>query len=300
MENGAPLKLALLGPGGVGGFLAAMLARKGDDVLVLAGDETARTLARDGLRLESGRYGAFEVKVRTATRLAEPVEAVLVTVKATQLDAAVERVPRDVLGAAIVVPFLNGFEHVDRLRAIYPEDSVVPATIRIETARAGTGLIRHTSPFAAVDLAATDANSERVQRLAGRIAGAGIDVKVRDDERAMLWDKFTVLEPMALLTTLARESMGTVRAQRRDDLLGLVHEAAAVASADGAPTDEGRVLRFIDSVPEAMESSMQRDDAAGRPLELDALGGALIRRAEMHGIDVPVTRRIVAEIAARR
>jgi len=294
------MNLALLGPGGVGGFLAALLTRNGDSVLVLAGEDTARVLERDGLRLESGRYGSFAVSVRATTRLTEPVDAVLVTVKATQLDAALHRVPRDVLGDAIAVPFLNGFEHVDRLRAVYPETSVVPATIRIETARVRPGVIQHTSPFAAVELAAREANRDRVERLAGRLAAAGVDVKVRDDERAMLWDKFTVLEPMALLTTLGRANIGTVRTSRRDDLLALVDEAAAVASADGAPTERERVLRFIDSMPGTMESSMQRDDAAGRALELDALGGALIRRAEKYHVEVPVTRRVVDEIAARR
>src|SRR5579885_2232273 len=169
MGNAEPLKLAVLGPGGVGGFLAAMLARNGDDVVVLAGEGTTATLARDGLRLESGRYGAFDVSVRAATRLTEPVDVVLVTVKATQLDAALERVPIRVLGDAIVVPFLNGFEHVDRLRAVYPADSVVPATIRIEAARVRAGFIRHTSPFAAVELAARDHNRERIERLAAHL-----------------------------------------------------------------------------------------------------------------------------------
>jgi 2-dehydropantoate 2-reductase len=292
------VKVAVLGPGGVGGFLAAMLSRAGTDVLVLASAATSEALRRDGLRLESGRYGTFEVQVRVATRLSEPVDAVLVTVKATQLEGAIDLVAAGALGDSIVVPFLNGFEHVDWLRAVYPRDRVVAATIRIETARVSAGLIRHTSPFAAVDIAPTAAVRERVERLAARLREAGVDVRLRDDESAMLWDKFAVLEPIALLTTLICAPIGAARTQRRDDLIGLVREVAAVASADGAPTDPETVLRFIDSVPASMESSMQRDAAAGRPLELDALGGALIRRAERHGIDVPVTRRVVQEMGA--
>jgi 2-dehydropantoate 2-reductase len=300
MADGAHLKVAVLGLGGVGGFLAAILARAGCEVLVLAGEQTAHMLAHDGLRLESGRYGSFDVRVRSTERLSEAVDSVLVTVKATQLEGAIERVAPGELGDAIVVPFLNGLEHVDRLRALYQRDSVVAATIRIETTRVRPGLIRHTSPFAAVDLAPAPANRERVDRLAEALRAAGVDVRARDDEKKMLWDKFAVLEPMALLTTHMRASIGPARSQRREDLVGLVREVAAVASADGAPTDADRVLGFIDSVPESMESSMQRDDAAGRPLELDALGGALIRRAERTGVDVPVTRRIAGDLAARR
>jgi len=293
MGDAARLKVAVLGPGGVGGFLAAMLARAGNDVLLLE-----RTPSGGHLRLESGRYGAFDVTVRSAQRLAEAVDAVLVTVKATQLDEAIDRVPREALGDAIVVPFLNGLDHVERLRRDYPAASVVAGTIRIEAAKVSPGLIRHTSPFAAIELAPRADNRDRVERLAAALTATGINVKLREDERAMLWDKFAVLEPMALLTTNARACIGVARTARRDDLVALVGEVVAVGAADGVTLDRDTILGFIDSVPDAMESSMQRDQAAGRPLELDALGGALLRRAERYGIAAPVTRRIVDDLAS--
>ena len=226
MGDAARLKVAVLGPGGVGGFLAAMLARGGSDVLVVE-----RTPSGGNLRLESGRYGTFEVTVRTAERLGEAVDAPAVS-----------------------------------------------------------------SPFAAIELAPSAENRDRVERLSAALLAAGVNVKLREDERAVLWDKFAVLEPMALLTTHARAAIGISRTTRRDDLVGLVTEVVAVGAADGVTLDRDQILKFIDSVPEGMESSMQRDQAAGRPLELDALGGALLRRAEKHGIDVPVTRRLVSDL----
>ncbi len=141
-------------------------------------------------------------------------------------------------------------------------------------------------------------NRERVERLAAALTGAGISVKLREDERAMLWDKFAVLEPLALLTTHARAAIGVPRTARRADLVGLVSEVVAVGAAEGVALDRETILKFVDSIPEGMESSMQRDRAAGRPLELDALGGALLRRAERHGIDAPVTRRLVDDLKA--
>src|SRR5690348_16080679 len=84
-------RVAVLGPGGVGGLLGAVLARAGNSVVVVAGDETASAIARDGLRAESKRFGDFHVPVRTATRLSEPVDACLVTVKATHLREAMVR-----------------------------------------------------------------------------------------------------------------------------------------------------------------------------------------------------------------
>lgn len=288
----AQLRFAVLGPGGVGGLLAALLARAGDDVVVLAGDATARAIADAGIRVESSRFGDFTARVAAATRLDQDVDAVLVTVKATQLEQATARVPAGSLGGALVIPFLNGLEHVEALRAVYPPASVVPAAIRIETTRTSTGVIHHTSPFAAVDIGAGAA------AVAERLRAAGLDVRVRDDEMAMLWEKFAVLAPMALLTTHARANAGVVRTQRRDEMHRLIREFAAVAAADGVAIDPERMARFVDTVPETMETSMQRDRAAGRPMELDALGGALLRRAKKAGIDVPVTQRLVDEIAA--
>jgi 2-dehydropantoate 2-reductase len=297
--TGDRLNVAVLGPGGVGGFLAAMLAREGSRVLVLASDDASGAIARSGLRLESRRFGDFAVSVRTASRLMDRVDACLITVKATQLGDAVNRVPASALGAALAIPFLNGIEHLDFLRAVYPPSNVVAATIRIETARAAPGLIRHTSPFASVEIAASADNRDRVESIAAHLSASGLDVRIRDDELAMLWDKFALLAPMALLTTHERANVGAIRTRRREDAIALIGEVVAVAAADGVDIDPEAVLHLLDSVPESMESSMQRDQAAVRPLELDALGGALLRRAAKAGIAVPVTRRLVGELQSR-
>src|SRR5260370_3107286 len=79
------LSVAVLGPGGVGGFLAAVLAREGNSVLVLASDDTSRAISHSGLRVESLRFGSFTASIRTAARLSEPVDVFLITVNATQL-----------------------------------------------------------------------------------------------------------------------------------------------------------------------------------------------------------------------
>jgi 2-dehydropantoate 2-reductase len=292
-------RVAVLGPGGVGGLLAALLARAGDSVVVLAGPSTAQAIALRGLRVENSRFGDFHVSVNSSVRLHTEVDACLVTVKATQLDEALERVPADALGDALVVPFLNGIDHVDLLRKRYPSSNVVAATIRVEVARVSPGLIRHTSPFAAVELATSAALQVRVEELAAHLRATGLDVKVRDDEVPMLWDKLVLLAPLALLTTHERAGVGAVRTRRRDDAVALISEVAAVARAEGGTVDADAVLKLLDSAPEAMQSSMQRDQAAGLPLELDAIGGAVLTHAARAGIAVPVTTRFVEELRER-
>jgi 2-dehydropantoate 2-reductase len=287
------LAFAVLGPGGIGGLVAALLARSGDDVEVIAGEQTSSEIAAGGIRVESKRFGDFTASVRAATQLTETVDAVLVTVKATQLDEAVQRVPSSTLGKAMVIPFLNGFEHVETLRRVYGADRVVPATIKIESTRVDAGVIRQTSPFAAIEIGSA------ASAVAERLRLGGFDVRINDDEEAMLWDKFAILGPLALLTTAARANVGVIRNRHRDDLIALIDEVRSVAAAYGVAIDGSAILRMVDSAHDSFESSMQRDQAAGRPLELDALGGAFLRRAARVGVDAPVARRLVEEIQAR-
>src|SRR4051812_6825348 len=291
----AAQRIAVLGPGGVGGLLAALLARDGADVTCLAGPDTAAVLAERGVRGSSAQFGDFTVPVRAAERLVEPVDACLVTVKATALEPALERLPTDVLDGALLVPFLNGVEHMALLRERYPAAAVVAGTIRVESSRPAPGQVRHDSSFVRIELAPPPDLTPRAEELAAALRSAGVDAQVVGDEAAALWGKLTFLAPFALLTTAAGAPLGAVR----DGFAPVVTEVSAVAGAEGAPAEPAAILGFAAGLPDGMRSSMQRDAEAGRPLELEAIGGAVLRAAARHGIDVPVTARLVADLRAR-
>ena len=295
-----PIRVAVLGPGGIGGLLAALLARRGDHVTCLARPATAAHLAEHGLELRSPTLGDAKVTVEAATRLDQPVDVVFVTVKATQLEAAVDAVPPEVLGDGLVVPFLNGIDHMAWLRRRYPADQVVAGTIRIESTRVSPGVIEHASSFAVVELAAAEpSRRDQVEALAARLAETGLDITVRDDEAATLWSKLSVLAPIALVTTWTAAPLGEARARHADELLAVAREIVTVARADGVDLDEAATLAILERVPDAMRSSMQKDAAAGRPIELDAIGGAVLRAAERAGTEAPVTARLVADLRSR-
>ncbi|MFF0792606.1 ketopantoate reductase family protein [Streptomyces spiralis] len=285
------LTVAVLGPGGVGGLIGALLARAGHRVICLAGERTVAVLRQDGLHVDSGQYGTFSTAVEADTELREPVDAVFVTVKQTALAEALDRVPAEVVGAALVVPLLNGLDHLTVLRERFPSARVAAGTIRVEATRTSPGRIAHTSPFADLELASP------VKEFAELLQQAGLGVTVREDESAMLWDKLAFLAAFALLTTRHQADVGTVRSRHRPELLTVLDEIAAVARAADSPVTAEDLLSFFDRVPATMKSSMQRDAEVGRPLELDAIGGAVLRAGAAHGIATPATARLVAEIA---
>ncbi|WSQ08714.1 2-dehydropantoate 2-reductase [Streptomyces sp. NBC_01231] len=295
-DTAPDLTVAVLGPGGTGGLLAALLARSGHRVICLAGAETADTLRTAGIQVRSARYGDFTARVEADTALREPVDACVVAVKHTSLDAALDRVPPATLGDGLLVPLLNGVEHPATLRARYRPDRVAPAVIRVESTRVAPGMIEHTSPFAEVDLAGDGVPRERLDALAQALTAAGPAARVLADETTALWAKMSFLAPFALLTTRYGLPVGDIRTRHREELTALVEETAAISSACGGPADPAQALARYDAFPPAMKSSMQRDAEADRPLELDAIGGSLLRTAERHGVPAPVTARVVAEL----
>jgi 2-dehydropantoate 2-reductase len=300
MSTNERLTVAVLGPGGVGGLLAALLARAGNRVICLAGDETARVLDKDGISVTSARFGDFTARVETAAELREPVDAALVAVKHTTLAPALDRLPASSLTpGTLVVPFLNGVEHPAALRAHYGDTArIAPATIRVESTRVAPGVIAHGSPFAEVDLTGDEAPADRLNSLAGALEWSGIATRVLPGETAVLWAKMSFLAPFALLTTRYGLPLGEIRTRHREELTALVEETAAVSAAVGAPVDPAEALSRYDAFPPGTKSSMQRDAEAGRPLELDAIGGALLRAAERHGVPTPVATRVVAALKA--
>jgi 2-dehydropantoate 2-reductase len=290
--------VAVVGPGGVGGLLGALLTRAGHEVRYVARPDTAAALNANGIDVTSAEFGRFHVPARAAPELTGPVDLCLVTVKSGSLDAALDSVPAGAVADGLVVPLLNGVEHMAVLRERYRPELVVAGAIRVETTRVGPGRIEHTSPFCLIDVASATAPGDRVEALAGQLRGAGPVVTVATDETTLLWGKLVLLAPMALLTTHNREPMGVVRDERRSDLDAVAAEIAAVARAAGAHVDLDTVHAMFDRVPADLRSSMQRDAEAGRPTELDAIGGAVLRAARRFGIATPVTAGLVAELGA--
>jgi 2-dehydropantoate 2-reductase len=293
------LRVAVLGAGAVGGLVGALLARTVDGVTLLAGGPTAEALRTRGLSVRSRLLGDVEVAVGVAAELEHPVDACVVAVKAFDLDASLRRIDPDALGAALVVPLLNGVEHVDLLRRRYPRARVVAASIRVESRRTAPGRIEHSSPFLSMEMAVRPEVDGDVRRLGEHLQRAGVEVHLRDDKAGLLWSKLVFLAPLALLTTHAGAPVGVVRTERRDDLVAAVREAANIARAEGAQVDPAATIAAVDAVPATMRSSMQRDAEEGRPLELDAIGGSILRASERSGVPAPVTARLVEALRDR-
>ena len=292
-------RIAILGPGGVGGFLAAALHRAGTPVTVLARKQTADAIAHDGLRVRSVRMGDFTARPEVATALDGPVEALIVATKATGLDDALQRV--EGLEPRIVLPLLNGLDHLGVLRGRFG-DRAVAGSIRIESTRPRPGEIEQTSPFLRIDMASADPGMQGpMERLTATLDAAQVPARVLDSEAQAMWGKLVRLNALACTTSAWDLPLGEVRGdpERRVALEACVNEAAAVAAAEGASVAPAYTMAEIDDAHPELRTSMQRDIAAGRAPELDAIAGSVLRAAARHGLSCPTIERLAAEAARR-
>jgi 2-dehydropantoate 2-reductase len=295
------VRVAVLGPGGVGGLVAGALDRAGAQSIVVARDSTAELIRARGLRISSVRLGDFVAHPEVLEQLSEPVDALIVAPKATSLAQALERVATQ---PRIVLPLLNGLDHLAVLRDRFtpPASYVVAGAIRVEADRPEPGVIVHTSPFLRIDMASTHASAhEDVAALARTLNEAQIPTRVLDSESQVMWGKLVRLNALACTTSAYDELIGAIRStvRLRADLLGAIEEGCAVAGAEGAEIEVAAALGELEGAHATLGSSMQRDIAAGRPPELDAIPGSVLRAAARHGLRCPTIERLVAMIEAR-
>jgi 2-dehydropantoate 2-reductase len=290
------MKHAILGAGAIGGLIGAALGREGEDVTLLARPET-KTRYPGTLSLKTPS-GTFETAVRIESKIPDDTEVLWIAVKAYDLAVALHGVPPD-SKIPTIIPLLNGIDHVELLRSRFGHDRVVPATIAVESERLAPGQIVQRSPF--VRLMISMIGETRLATVADRLRRASFTCEFQADEKTMLWSKLAFLGPFALTGTASDMDKQGIFADAawRARLESTVGEACAVATADRAVVDRKKILATLESLPATMRSSMQKDVSAGRMPELDAIGGPIIRAGHSHGLDVPITRELVARIQDR-
>ena len=291
---------AILGPGAVGGALAVRLANSGMHVVCVAHPEAAGLIALAGLVVESPD-GTLAARVEVVEQLAKPVDLLLLTVKAPGLDDAVERVDPDAVANGVVLPLLNGLEHMDVLRERFG-DRVAAGTIsHYQAYRAGRVQIVEATPPPLITLASETLSRTEVEQAADMLRRARMDVRVGQSEKRVLWHKLARIAPLAAVTSVSGRMLGELRndPKWRPRLDSAIVEACAVAEADGVSLRAAAQWAIIDEMADETTTSAARDVAAGRRSELDAILGGVLRAAERLNVSVPTLTELATAAGLR-
>ncbi|MGH2760182.1 MAG: ketopantoate reductase family protein [Actinomycetota bacterium] len=296
-------RILVMGAGAVGGYFGACLARRAHDVSFVARGANLEALSRDGLRI-TGAMGDFAIPHVDATDdpgRARPADLILLCVKNYDLEEASAAVAG--LGATYLT-LQNGVDAPIRAREILGPD-VLAGSTGIVSDLPEPGHVHVVSDYAWIRFGEIDGGgvTDRVRTVGRWLDADGIEAVPVDDARIALWEKMALMCGMAGLTTLHRRPMGEIlmNPDLRWAFTEILGECEAVARAGGVPLAEGFVdlrLRYAEGIDPAAMSSMSRDFARGRRIELDTFNGAIVRMGAELGIAVPHNAAVYEGIRA--
>jgi 2-dehydropantoate 2-reductase len=302
------VRIAIFGSGAVGGYFGGRLAQAGERVAFIARGEHLAALRRGGLRVTS-THGDFVVNPVEATD--DPfeigvVDLVLVGVKAWQVPDAARAIRPLVGPGTAVVPLQNGIEAPEQLSHALGPEPVLGGYCRLLARVAAPGHLDHAGGEPCLGFGELDGRvSDRVRAIAEVFERAsGFATEVPADVRVAMWAKFIFIAAASAVGALTDSPFGRMRTEpaTRRMLEGALTEAYEVGRANGVALPDDTVattLAFVDTLPAGGTTSMQRDIAAGRPSELDAQAGAVVRLAERLGVAVPTYRQVYDTLLPR-
>ena len=287
--------VAILGPGAVGGSLAVRLWLAGVHTICIAHPEAAGLIGLAGLVVES-RHGTLAARPEVSEQLSKPVGLLLVTVKAPMLVEAIERIDPAAVSEALVVPLLNGLEHMEPLKARFDGRVAAGSISHYQAYRAGRVQIVEATASPLITIASDTIPRGEVEGAAELLRQARLDVRVGQNEKRVLWHKLARIAPLAAATAATGRSVGELRddAVWRPRLEGGIAEACAVAQADGVGIRASAQWAIIDEMADETTTSAARDVADGRRSELDAILGSVLRAAERLDVPCPALTELAA------
>lgn len=299
------VKFSILGSGAVGGYYGAKLSRAGHDVTFIARGPHLDAIRDHGLEVRSPVLGDFSVRARAesdTTRVGH-VDVVLVAVKAYDNATALPLIAPMLGPRTAVLTVQNGVDSPQEVARVVGEDRVIGGTTYIATALAAPGVIEQTGAHRRIVFGEVfdplPRVTARVRALLEALAGADIQAEAVADGRVPIWEKFIFLAALAGFTGASRLPIGPLWADPhiRAQFLAACREVERVARAEGIVVADDviqRIETYVAGIPGSMRSSLLIDLASGKRIEVEALQGALVRRAHAAGVPVPIMSTLYA------
>jgi 2-dehydropantoate 2-reductase len=295
------MKILIMGAGAVGCYFGARLQQAGEEVTLCARGDHLRALREDGLEVKSFR-GDFKAKVRATAdpRESAPYDLILFAVKSYDTESAAQQLSGCLTPDGVLMTIQNGVENEEALCRIFPRECVMGGNSRIGAQIVAPGKLLHTA-LGVIEFGELDGrDSERARRLEKVFERAGILGELTTDLKSLRWFKLMGNNSTNSVSALTRTTLG----QMLDDPDGynlvrtLMLETLAVGRAEGASTPDERAdlqLRQIGSLnARAIKTSTLQDLEKGKPLEYEAISGAVVRAARRHGMQIPATETVYA------
>ena len=298
------MRIAVVGAGGTGGYFGGLLARAGQDVTFIARGANLEALRARGLTVESRLAGTFTLPVRATDNPSDldPVDLVLFCVKTYDTDAAAESIRRLIHPETMLLSLQNGIGNEERIAQAAGHDSGIGAVAYVVSTIKAPGVVAQTAgPGKIVFGELGGGTCPRTKRLHDVLQTAGIVAELHPNVQGAIWQKFLFICAFSGVTAVTRLPIGTILADPMTHSLfrGTVEEVEAVARAIEIELPSDCVEQALATAAAAepwASSSLYRDLAGGRRLELESLNGEVVRRGGEHGVSTPLNFAIYAAL----
>jgi 2-dehydropantoate 2-reductase len=282
------MRILVIGAGSIGGYFGGRLLEAGRDVTFLVREKRAAQLAKTGLVIKSPLGDANLAKPPTiqAGELRQPFDLILLSLKAYDLDAAIESFAPAVGPGTAILPLLNGMAHMDLLDRRFGKERVLGGSVLlVSTTLDGEGRVLHLNNRDVMGFGERFApGSPRIEAISKEFQGTKTEARASAIILQEMWEKWVFIAGLAGITSLMRASIGDIVAAGGVPLINqLLDECGAVAAASGyAPRPEpaANVRTLLTTPGSPFTASMLRDIEQGGRIEADHILGDLIRRGE--------------------
>ena len=296
-------KIAVVGIGGVGGYLAAMLGRVCPHLTLGARGGRRDSMLKDGLVLHSDYKGEIVVHPERVIPVAEIGEQdyIFVCVKNYSLEEVCADLKDAVTDDTVIIPVMNGVDPGERIRSLMGRGTVVDSLIYIVAFANDDYSITQQGAFANLRIGITDADEKgkkKVFEVSQILSGADIDHEVAEDIEAAIWKKYILNCAYNAESAYYDNTIGQLRSDpvKAKEYEALVNEAYQVGRAKGVNVKQEDVdaiiHRFYYELAENATSSLQRDIRAGKKAEVETFSGYIVKEGNRLGVDTPVTEKM--------
>lgn len=295
MDKVSNLKIAIVGAGGVGGYIGAKLSQHNYDVTLIARGKHYKAIKENGLKVIESESEDFTVDIRVENTLpCEPYDIIFIATKSYDFELACASIENAIDENTLIIPLSNGVEHKTTLSKYLSKGIICEGAVYIISHIENDGVIKKGSPNFYL-LFGVEKEYEKLKALEEILNSCGLKNKYSANIRYDCWKKYIFISTMGSLTSYFKEPMGYIVEKHLELLVDVLAELKSVANKKGveiSDSDVSKALKQAKSVPYKSKTSMLMDFEKGKNTEVESLTGFIVKEAKKLGIEVPKMKMI--------